>query len=149
MNKSIAVGLVAGVALTLVGVALYRLIIADEVNCTKHKYHCIRISVDAGTTDVHVDVPKLRKKGKKHVIWWFLDNDDGQTYVLSDTSIVFTTAGGQAEFPPGSCQRKSDTVFMCTDEQGLKGTGEDKDNGYKYTVTVPAAGKEDPYIYND
>ena len=153
MNKSVAAGLVVGVAVALIGVALYRVVVADDVDCKKHKNHCIRVSVDADTKEVHVDVPKLRKKGKKHVIWWYLDNDKdiNQKYIFSDTSIAFTTAGGQAEFA-GNCSRMLDDVFMCKDDNGLPGTGEDAKDGYKYTVTVsgsPTATQEDPFIYND
>jgi hypothetical protein len=146
MNKSMAIGIAAGAVVALLGVAIYRLILIDDVACIKHKHHCIRVSIDADTAQVHVDVPTLRKKGKNHEIWWYIDNDSGQNYSFPDAGVVFETSEGKSTF---SCDRKSDLLFHCQDPTGKKAPDA---KGYKYDVTVtgaPAATKEDPYIYND
>ena len=116
MNKFIAAGLVSGAVVALLGLAYIRFFALD-VDCGKHRHHCIRVSVDSG--NVHVDAPKLRKKGPNHKIWWIVDKEDSETYAFQEDGIVFETAEGKAEF---SCRKVSPRVFSCDDPRGNQAT---------------------------
>ncbi len=147
MYKTAFVVTTSVLVLSLAGLAYFAFAQPDA--CTGSN-HCISVWVqtDAGVPTIHVSALDLHKHGKKHVIFWDIDNTDTPRYTFPDNGITFIESDrGTQEF---RCDRVSATKFRCKDPEGNLGK-------YKYTVRVEGTPRPgplppdplDPWIHNE
>lgn len=117
---------------------------AQPLNCTT-PHHCIKVSVDASTHKLDVDMEPLRKSGPGHHVHWTVVNGPGQSYTFPANGIVFSSSDGGAQVFACHLDPRNAHIFHCDDPTGKKGT-------YKYAVTVSGNPKPrtlDPHIVNN